>query len=169
MEILDDYILEEETLSEKEADWQLFIGDRFEYYLPIWRKIENGKKAHFNGWGFIFSAGWAAYRKLYSFFFILFFINTSFDYIPYFLGLYMGNLSTILSLSFFLIWGFYANYIYYTQATKKIAAIKAARLSKVLEQKAIRDAGGTDLATAVGLSVILTILNMLLQSFLYII
>lgn len=169
MEILDDYILEEETLSEKEADWQLFLGDSFEYYLPIWHKIENGQKAQFNGWGFIFSTGWAAYRKLYSFFFILFFINAFLDYVPYFLGFYIGNLSGILSLSVFVIWGFYANYIYYQQATKKIAAIKAARLSTIIEQKSIRDAGGTDLKTAIIISIVFVVLNMIVQDFLGII
>lgn len=146
MEVLDDYILEGE-LSEKEVDWQLFLGKEFDYYRPIWHKIEQGHRVQFNIYAFIFSGTWAAYRKMYAVFFVLCFFNISLDYIPVLLG-FSGIGTTLIPLILswigFLLWGFFGNLIYYKSAIKKIAAIKAAQHSKSLEEQSIIKAGGTD-------------------------
>jgi hypothetical protein len=146
MEVLDDYILEEE-LSEKEVDWQLFLGEKFDYYRPIWNKIEQGHRVQFNIYAFIFSGAWAAYRKMYVVFFVLCFFNISLDYIPVLLdslGIGATLIPQIISWIGFLLCGFFGNLIYYKSAIKKIATIKAAQYSKALEEQSIIKAGGTD-------------------------
>ncbi|MBL4648853.1 MAG: DUF2628 domain-containing protein [Aureispira sp.] len=167
MEILDDYIIAEE-LSEKEIDWQLFIGKEFEYYRPIWNKIEAGDKVPFNVYAFFFWVGWAGYRKMYQVYFSLLLVKILVDYIPYFLNFSEPAISAIsvLFILVYLAWGFYANKVYYNHATKKIAQIKSTGLSKVLEQKSIRDAGQTDITFPIGTGVLLFVLLMLLNSFL---
>lgn len=170
MEILDDYIIEEE-LSEKEADWQLFIGKEFEYYRSIWRKIEAGEKIQFNIYAFFFWVGWAGYRKMYKVYFSLILLKQLSEYLPYFLNFPSPAVSAIGVLFFlvYLVWGFYANLIYYNHATKKIAQIKSAGLSKVLEEKSIRDAGQIDITFPLGAGFFLFILLTFLNGFLGII
>lgn len=166
MEILDDYTLGDEKLSEKETDWQHFIGKQFDYYRPIWQKIEEGKKIQFNFYAFFFWSGWAGYRKMYQIYFILVALNLLSEYIPFFLG--FSELSTgFISILFFLvyiIWGCYANLIYYNHATKKIAEIKSSGLSRVLEEKALRDAGHEDLTFPLGVGFIIVVLSLCLST-----
>jgi hypothetical protein len=167
MEVLDDYILEEE-LSEKEVDWQLFLGNEFDYYRPIWHKIEAGKRVQFNIYTFIFSFSWAAYRKMYAVFFLIFLFNLLPDCIPYFLhgpGIGTVLIPQVLSWAGYLLWGFWGNFIYYKHANKKIAAIKAAQHSKDLEEKSIIEAGNTDLAFPIVASIILIGLIIVFKSY----
>lgn len=167
MEILDDFIIEEEV-SDKEADWKLFIGKEFEYYRPIWNKIEAGEKIQFNVYSFFLWSAWAGYRKMYQVYFLLVIAKQLFEYIPFFLGFTEEAtiIVNILVILIYFIWGFYANLIYYKHATKKIAAIKSAGLSRFLEQKSIRDAGGTDITFPMLVGLALFVLLMFLNRFL---
>ncbi|CAA6799036.1 MAG: Unknown protein [uncultured Aureispira sp.] len=166
MEVLDDYSLGEEQLSEKEADWKLFIGKKFDYYRPIWQKIEAGNKIQFNVYAFFFWSGWAGYRKMYQIYFILVALKLLSDYIPHFLNFPPPAASTVSILFFgvYLFWGFNANFIYYKHATKKIAQIKSTGLSKVLEETSLRNAGQEDMAFPLGAGFIIFILVLCLNS-----
>lgn len=170
MEILDDYIIEEE-ISEKEADWQFFLGKEFDYYRPIWNKIEAGQKIQFNIYAFIFWVAWAGYRKMYKVYFSLFLFKQLYEYTPYFLNFseIARTFMDILFILIYLVWGFYANLVYYNHATKKIAEIKSTNLSKVLQEKSIRDAGQEDMSFPLGVGFILVVLSILLNSLLGII
>lgn len=166
MEVLDDYSIGEEQLSEKEADWKLFIGKQFDYYRPIWQKIEAGNKMQFNVYAFFFWSGWAGYRKMYQIYFILVALKLLSDYIPHFLNFPTATIS-IVDILFFLVylaWGFCANFVYYKQSTKKIAKIKSIGLSKVLEEISLRNAGQEDMTFPLGAGFIVFILVLCLNS-----
>ncbi|WMX12020.1 DUF2628 domain-containing protein [Aureispira sp. CCB-E] len=170
MEILDNHIFEEE-LSEKEADWKLFIGDKFDYYLPVWQKMEQGQKIHFNLSAFIFWVGWAAFRKMYLIYFLLFAARQVTNYLPFLFNA-SPELTLFIEIMFFFVylaWGFYANWAYYNHAQKKIASIKTAGLSKVLEEKSIRDAGQTDIQFPIFMGIVLFVLTRFIETFLGII
>lgn len=165
MEILDDQI-NEANLSEQEIDWKLFIGNQATYYLPIWKKIQEGKLIHFNVAAFFLWSTWAGYRKMYGIYFILFLMrNLTNVYIPLVLGLGV-QFQTIMNIVFFavfIIWGLFANYIYYQHANKRIKQIKAQHLSRTAQEKAIIAAGNTDLVFPIVVGLILMGLSMSLQ------
>ncbi|BDS10381.1 DUF2628 domain-containing protein [Aureispira anguillae] len=157
MEILDDSI-SKETLTEQEQDWNLFIGDQANYYIPIWRKIQDGKYMHFNIPAFFLWVAWAGYRKMYAVYLILA-VGRSLivEYIPTLLGIGQ-QFQALLAAFFFLIfiaWGLFANYIYYNHAQKKIQAIKAQHLSQTEQEKAIIAAGNTDLVFPIVIGLVL--------------
>ena len=108
---------------------------------------------------------------MYKVYFSLILLKQLSEYLPYFLNFPSPAVSAIGVLFFlvYLVWGFYANLIYYNHATKKIAQIKSAGLSKVLEEKSIRDAGQIDITFPLGAGFFLFILLTFLNGFLGII
>jgi len=164
MEILDDFNIEEKY-SNKEHEWALFIGERADYYLPIWKKIEQGEQIHFNLAALVFSTMWLAYRKMYLPF--LLFIG----------ALFFGGFAT----SFFAIsndyklayqgiqWVFYfwlalrGNKLYYDHAQRTIQKIKQTHPNIQKQHSEIQRQGNVNAMFPIIIIVISIIFNMIIR------
>lgn len=150
--LLDDNLLDDSFgyLSEEEENWQLFLGDKANHYIPIWKRIKQGQKVHFNIFPFLFSLFWVGYKKMYGLYFLLLIMYTLLELVPFVVGI---NTETSLFVVFDTIvsWGcciglsLWGNSLYYNHSIKKIQEIKRQELAPQKKERELAEAGNNDL------------------------
>jgi len=146
MEILDNEI--DIYISSEEHEWKIFIGNNSDYYIPIWQKFQKqDTKVHFHLFALIFSVYWLGFRKMYKYAIVyLLFVQIVPLLILFLLGA-NGQIQAQLMLFLFLpFFGLFGNWVYYNHAQKTIATIKRTHPNETSQQKAIEEAGQTNVA-----------------------
>lgn len=145
MEILDNEI--DIYRSPEEHDWEVFIGNNAHYYIPIWEKFKKqDSKIHFHLSAFFLAIYWLGYRKMYKYAIAYLVFAQTIPIIGLLLvpNSYMQvQLITVLTYPLF---GLFGNWLYYDHAQKKITAIKQTHTTEASQQKAIQEAGQTNIA-----------------------
>ena len=141
-----------------EEELRLFVGPNADYYLLKWRVLAlSGGKLSWNWAACIWGPSWTAYRKMYSYTWLIFVILTAECIIE--VGL---NLSALFGLGMTILiwvaWGVFGNYLYLTHARRKVVEIKLTNRDLQLHQVLLANAGGTSWGSAIGLSLLLGLL-----------
>lgn len=152
MEILDEEI-ELSEASPQEDEWRLFIGNNADYFIPIWQKFKTqDKRIHFNLMAMLFNIYWFGYRKMYKIAAAL--IIGSLVALGFILvGIGTNSIFEINKIApwlfvYYLIYfglAFMGDWLYYDHAQKTIQSIKQKTPNKAARQKAIQEAGGTNM------------------------
>lgn len=124
--VLDNFMHED---LEKDKIWEVFIGDGVDYYLPKWKKFENGDgaKIKFNFWILIFPVLWFANRKMYAVALLVMFLSSGTAILSSVLNIIniesIGSAIGWLPFLVKILTCLYGNYIYYYTSLRKIDAI----------------------------------------------
>jgi hypothetical protein len=170
MEILDNEI--DVYISAEEHEWEVFIGNKSGYYIPIWHKFQKqDSKVHIHLFALIFNVYWIAYRKMYKYAFAFLLFSLVFSFFARFFLTNIGYLPLqLISMLPYPILGLFGNWIYYQHAQNKIADIKHTYKTEASQQRAIIEVGQTNLLSPFiffFLSIFLNIFVSLLLSFFY--
>lgn len=158
MDILDDQIA---IGSELDNYWQLFLGDDYEHYQPIWTAVENDKRRFFHFGALLFGGFWLVYRKQYlaAFIYALVFWLISFVDL---LSFYAEGFPIWYLLFSHLYIGFSAYKNYYKHAQQHIQRI----IQRVPNQRErlieIQAVGGTTIFGVLGFVLLQTLLFFLI-------
>ena len=146
-DILDDI---QENEDHDEEDWQNYLGEHADYYIPIWQKIQSGQIIIFNIYSFLFGMFWMLYRKMYRATIIVGIIFTFQIVIEEILRINGGMsedelnpISWIISLIWWIVLGLYGNYFFYIDAQQKISASK--KLVSEYYNSQLQEIGGTSI------------------------
>jgi len=94
--------------TQKYSELAKYIGKKSEYYIFSFKKMDRKKSEFSWNWSaFLFSTYWCFYRKLYTFGFVLLFLNLAIDFLPMIKGV-LGIVSIFIPLAF----GAFGNSIY---------------------------------------------------------
>lgn len=170
MEILDNEI--DLYISAEEHEWEVFIGGKSGYYIPIWRKFQKqDSKVHIHLFALIFNVHWLAFRKMYKYAFAFLLFSQVFSFFTRFFLSSIGYLPLqLISMLPYPILGLFGNWIYYQHAQKKISDIKRTNKTEASQQNAILEVGQTNPLSPFilfFLSIFLNIFVSLVLSFFY--
>lgn len=146
MDILDDQIA---VGSELDNYWQVFLGDDYEHYQPIWTAIENDKRQFFHFGALLFGGFWLVYRKQY----LVAFIYALGFWLISFTDLFLFHTEGVVVwylLFFHLYIGFSAHRNYYKHAQQHIQRIIQRMPNQRERLTEIQAVGGTTIFGVLG-------------------
>jgi len=130
---------------ESRDDEKALVGTNYEYYGLKFAEIRNSnKRTSWNWAAFLFAPYWCIYRKMYGFGAAL--LGSAFI-----LSL-LGIVGSVLMLSGYIVFGFYANYLYLQQIDRKVAAVR--EMDEYLRPAYFQKISGTNT-----LAVVLTVIG----------
>ncbi len=147
----------------KEADVELFVGNKSEYYLQKWKySADPEKTTNWNWMGFLGGIFWLGYRKMYDIICICLGIVLLFDALQYMLDV---DFSRHISISLSTTIGLCGNTFYYKHVKKKINHIYISSSSTRDIRNHIKNSGGTSWK-GVFYTVVLIIIYLIATNFL---
>lgn len=136
--------------SEKDRDDEkALVGTNYEYYGLKFAEIRNSsKRTSWNWAAFLFAPYWCIYRKMYGFGAAL--LGGAF------ILSFLGIVGSILMLAGYIVFGFYANYLYLQQIDRKVVVVRG--MDEYLRPAYFQKNGGTNtlavVLTVIGYSII---------------
>lgn len=131
----------EENRDEERA----FVATNYEYYGPKFVEIRNSnKRTSWNWAAFLFTPYWCIYRRMYGFGAAL--LGGAF------ILSFLGIVGSVLVLAGYIVFGFYANYLYLQQIDRKVVVVRG--MNEYLRPIYFQKSGGTNT-----LAVVLTVIG----------
>lgn len=148
MEILDEEIEISEG-SPEEEEWRLFIGDKADYYIPIWNKFkQQDKRVHFNISAMFFNIYWLGYRKMYKLAFLVLLASYLLVAVLFYnIRNIQGDNFAFYTFTYYFVYiglALGGDWMYYKHAQEVIQEIKRKTPNKSAREKAIQAAGGVN-------------------------
>jgi uncharacterized protein DUF2628 len=150
---------------------RLFIGKNYEYYAKKWKKAEERAEKRgltyqdtWNWAAFFLVLNWSAYRKMYgySWWFIGILVVEAVCELAFGMSIKAANAINLLVA---LANGSWGNRIYKDYVEEKVKEIAASGASDEATRMRLANEGGTNLGAAVGFTVAIIILAMLISAF----
>jgi len=135
----------EETLPEvihvlNQSEIELFIGEKFQFYLGKWKGAQDpDKRAGWNWAGFLGGIFWMGYRKMYLNVTIFFGVLTAFEVLP--IG-HRDTLNKSIGVMISVTAGMLGNSFYFRHLKQKIAKLKKNNSNPQTLNAEIAKAGG---------------------------
>jgi Protein of unknown function (DUF2628) len=126
----------------KEEELNLFAGDKDNYYLKKWKKMEeSGKTIDWNWGACLFQTVWMGYRKMYLY------AAVNIGLLAYIDVVLIPSLHPLIQLGVYIfigiLFGIFGNRLYHKHSKKKISVIKSDQPDPEIQKIEIAKAGGT--------------------------